>query len=138
MSEDKELENLRRKKLEEMRSSRNPLQVREGSSSTGPSEVNDQNFSEFVKKNILVVIDCWAPWCGPCRMISPIIEQLSEEYAGRIIFGKLHVDNNRRIALEYQIMSIPTLLVFKNGILQERIVGAVSKSVLESKLEKYL
>ena len=97
MSEDKELDNLRRKKLQELISSQNQG-TPEKSKLNKPQEVSDHNFQEFVGKNALTVVDCWAPWCGPCRMISPIVEQLSEEYAGRIAFGKLNVDNNRRVA----------------------------------------
>ncbi|MEM1674036.1 MAG: thioredoxin [Candidatus Bathyarchaeia archaeon] len=103
-----------------------------------PVEVTDFNFNDFIKSGRLVVVDCWAPWCAPCRMMAPIIDELAREYAGKILFGKLNVDENQRIPVQYQIMSIPTFLVFKNGVLVERIVGAMPKKVLEQRLVKYI
>lgn len=110
----------------------------EDSSFSGPIEVTDSNFKEIVRNNRLVVIDCWAPWCAPCRMMSPIIDELAREYAGKILFGKLNVDENTWVPAEYQIMSIPTFLVFKNGVLVEKIVGAMPRKMLEQRLIKYV
>lgn len=133
--EDKELERIRRKKLEEL------MRGRTTSSSppiSEPIRVTDSNFDRVIKSNPLVIIDCWAPWCAPCRMMAPIIDELAKEYAGKILFGKLNVDENPRIPIQYQIMSIPTFLVFKDGSLVDRIIGAMPKRLLEQKLAKYL
>lgn len=101
-------------------------------------EVTDSNFNEVIRSNRLVVIDCWAPWCAPCRVMTPIINDLAKEYAGKILFGKLNVDENPRVPAEYQVMSIPTFLIFKDGVLVERIVGAMPKKILEQKFIKYM
>ena len=131
--EDKELERIRQRKIEELvRKSRMENSVNE------PIEITDQNFSDIVRSRRLVVIDCWAPWCAPCRMMAPVIDELAREYAGKILFGKLNVDENPRVPAEYQIMSIPTFLIFKNGILVERIVGAMPKKLLEQRVTKYI
>ncbi|MCW4026185.1 MAG: thioredoxin [Candidatus Bathyarchaeota archaeon] len=136
MGEDKELERIRQSKLREMmRGNENNLAPQ---LSGAPLEVTDSNFSEIVKKDGLVVVDCWAAWCAPCRMIGPIIEELAKDYAGKILFGKLNVDNNREAPLEYQIMSIPTILVFKDGELVDRIMGAMPKRLLEQKIIQHL
>jgi len=103
-----------------------------------PVDLTDATFLETVTKHSNVVVDCWAPWCGPCRFVSPIIEELARDYAGKILFGKLNVDENQRVAMEYGIMSIPTLLVFKDGKLVDRIVGAMPKKMLEARIRRYL
>jgi thioredoxin 1 len=100
-------------------------------------EVDDASFDTFVKNHPRVVVDCWAAWCGPCRILSPIIDQLSEEREG-ITFGKLNVDQNRTIPMRYGIMSIPTLLYFKDGRLVDRTLGAVPKPTLEARLDAAL
>ncbi|MHA1631782.1 MAG: thioredoxin, partial [Candidatus Freyarchaeota archaeon] len=103
-----------------------------------PLDLSDETFSEVVSKYPFVVIDCWAPWCGPCMIVSPIIEELAKDYAGKIVFGRLNVDKNQRVPLQYGIMSIPTLLVFKNGKLVDRIVGAMPKSMLKQRITRHL
>jgi thioredoxin 1 len=100
-----------------------------------PVEVKDADFDEFVKKNKRAVIDCWAAWCGPCNMLSPIVEQLATEHP-EISFGKLNVDYNRTIPMRYGIMSIPTLLYFKDGKLVDKTLGALPKKTLEGRLQK--
>ncbi|MGB9717559.1 MAG: thioredoxin [Thermoproteota archaeon] len=85
-----------------------------------------------------MVVDCWAPWCGPCHMIAPIIEGLARDYSGKILFGKLNVDENPEASAQYEIVSIPTLLVFKNGKLVDRIVGAMPRRMLEPRITRYL
>ena len=97
-------------------------------------EVTDASFEEFITKNKLAVIDCWAAWCGPCNMLSPIVEQLSGEYTS-ITFGKLNVDENRKIPMRFGIMSIPTLLYFKDGKLADKTLGALPKKMLEGRLQ---
>lgn len=103
-----------------------------------PVPVADNTFDKIIQDNPLVVVDCWAPWCGPCRMVAPILEELAQDYSGKILFGKLNVDENQNIATRYQIMSIPTLLVFKDGKLVDRIVGAMPRNMLEPKLTQFL
>jgi len=98
-------------------------------------EVTDASFEEFIAKNKLAVIDCWAAWCGPCNILSPIVEQLSCEYTS-ITFGKLNVDENRKIPMRFGIMSIPTLLYFKDGKLADKTLGALPKKMLEGRLQK--
>jgi len=102
-----------------------------------PLEITDADFDDSVKKFKTIVIDCWAPWCGPCRMVSPIIDELAKEMQGKIVFGKLNVDENPKVSMKHQIMSIPTLLIFKNGNLIDRMVGAYPKQELKKKLETY-
>jgi len=91
-----------------------------------------------VGEHPLFVLDCWAVWCGPCRMIAPIIDELARTYRGKVAFGKLNVDDNPKTALRFNVMSIPTLLIFKEGKLVNRIVGAVPRIEIESVLRKYL
>lgn len=139
MVEDEELERIRRRKLEEMLqqgASHGNDQARQALNR--PVKVTDSTFKEIVQKNPLVVVDCWAPWCAPCHMIAPIIEELAKDYAGKILFGKLNVDENIGTATQYQIMGIPALLVFKNGKLVDRIVGALPRKLLEPRLAHHL
>lgn len=96
-------------------------------------EITDSDFDKFVKENENVVVDCWAAWCGPCRMLSPIIEQLAEEKTN-IAFAKLDVDKNRAVSMRYGIMSIPTLLYFKNGALVDKTLGALPRQMVEARL----
>jgi len=103
-----------------------------------PIELTDKTFKDAVDKNPLVVVDCWAPWCGPCQMIGPIIEELARDYAGKIVFGKLNVDENQGVAKEYEIMSIPALLVLKNGEHVDTIIGAMPREALEPKITQHL
>jgi len=101
-------------------------------------EITDETFSEIINKNTIVVIDCWAEWCGPCKMFAPTFDELSKSYAGKIVFCKMNVDENQRIPSEYGIMSIPTLMIFKNGKLVDTLIGVMPKKTLESHLKKYL
>lgn len=101
-------------------------------------ELNPQNFDEALKKYSPLVVDCWAPWCAPCRMVAPVIEELARDYQGRIMFGKLNVDESPALAMKYQIKSIPTMLLFKNGELIDRKIGAMPRKMLEPELTKHI
>ena len=102
-----------------------------------PVEVTDKTFEDFIASNEVVVLDCWAAWCGPCRMLTPIIEQLAKERSD-VVFGKLNVDHNRQIPMKYGIMSIPTLLYFKNGQLVDKTLGALPRARIEEKLDNII
>ena len=135
--EDEELERIKRVKLQEMM--KRTVEKKQGKqASDKPLTVTDAAFREVIQNHSLVVVDCWAPWCTPCRMVAPVIEEMARDYAGRILFGKLNVDENRKVATEYQIMSIPTLLVFKKGRLVDRLIGAMPRQMLEPKITKHL
>jgi thioredoxin 1 len=138
--ENKENNELDRIKLKKMREMMRKVAVEEKKKVIydKPVEVTDKTFDETIRNNQLVVVDCWAPWCGPCQMVAPIIEELAKQYAGKVLFGKLNVDENSLVAMQYGIMGIPTLLFFKNGELIDRIVGAIPKQMLEQKIKRYL
>ncbi|HMK65803.1 MAG TPA: thioredoxin TrxC [Thermodesulfobacteriota bacterium] len=116
---------------------RNPLTAEK--SPGRPVEVTDRNFqNEILSYPGPVVLDCWAPWCGPCRMVGPVIDQLAAEYAGRVKFAKLNTDENQRTAGQFSIQSIPTLLFFKGGKLVNRQVGALPKAAIERQMQAIL
>lgn len=132
---DVELERLKQAKLREiLRKLREPKER----FPSKPLEVDEAKVQQVIGKYRLVVVDCWAPWCGPCRMIAPLIEEMAEEYAGKIVFCKLNVDENPRFTVKYGITGIPTLLVFREGRLVDRIVGAAPRKLIEGRLKKYL
>ncbi|MBL7938648.1 MAG: thioredoxin [Flavobacteriales bacterium] len=102
-------------------------------------ELTDSNFEELaLKSDKPVMVDFWAEWCGPCRMVGPVVEELAKEYDGKAVIGKLNVDNNPQVAMKYGIRSIPTILFLKNGQVVDRSVGAVPKSQLSQKLQGQL
>ena len=134
MSEDKELERIRMKKIEDLKkSSQEKEQL-----INQPIILTDENFSATLTANDLLVVDFWAPWCAPCRMVGPIIEQLSKEYAGKVTFAKMNVDENQRVPSNFGIMSIPTIIVMQKGKIVETIVGAYPKSHIEATFKKYI
>jgi len=102
-------------------------------------EVTDINFEDTIlNANKPALVDFWAVWCGPCRIVGPIVEEIADEYDGRAVVGKLDVDNNRETAVKYGIQAIPTLLLLKDGQVADRIVGAVDKHSIKSKLDELL
>jgi thioredoxin 1 len=100
---------------------------------------SDANFqADVIDSNAIAVVDLWAEWCGPCRMMTPIIDELSSEYAGRAVIGKLNVDENPVTPTNYGVRGIPTFLIFKGGVLQDKVVGAQTKKALQDKIEALL
>jgi thioredoxin 1 len=98
-------------------------------------ELNDSNFDAAINGDKPVLVDFWAEWCGPCKMIGPVVEELAGDYEGKVVVAKLNVDENPQVTARFGVRSIPTLLVFKNGQVVDKQVGAVPKSVLSQKLQ---
>ncbi|MCI0449385.1 MAG: thioredoxin [Chlorobi bacterium] len=104
-----------------------------------PIELNDANFQqEVINSNVPVLVDFWAVWCGPCKIIAPYVEELAGEYEGKVKVGKLDVDNNPQVSMQYGIRSIPTLLIFRDGKVADQIIGAVPKQAIAQKLDAQL
>jgi thioredoxin 1 len=136
MNSDDEIEAIKHKKLAELQKEAATKAMM--SSITEPLVLTDSNFASEVTKYPIMLVDFWAPWCGPCRMVSPIVEQLSREYSGRVAFGKVNVDENQRIAASFGIQSIPTLMIFKGSKAVDVIIGAMPKAQIEMKLKQQL
>lgn len=96
------------------------------------TELTDSTFDNFIQSNKLVLVDCWAPWCGPCRRLGPIIEELAEELKGKVAVGKLNTDENQGISVRFGINAIPTMLVFKDGVQYESLVGLMPKESIRN------
>ena len=126
-----ELEEIRGKKIQELVKRMSTPKIDK------PVVVSDRNFEQTVKNYPLVVVDCWAAWCAPCRAIAPIVDQLAKDYTGKVVFGKLNVDENPETAQRFGIMAIPTLLVMKDSKEVDRIVGVLPKSELEGKINSF-
>jgi thioredoxin 1 len=101
-------------------------------------EITDANFSDIINSDKPVLVDFWAEWCGPCKMIGPVVEELAGDYEGKAVVGKMDVDANSQVPAQFGIRSIPTLMIFKNGQLVDKVVGAVPKPVLNQKLAAQL
>ncbi len=123
-----ELEAIRQKKMERLQTM----------TSGEVLVLDDNNLAETVREHPFVVLDCWAEWCGPCKMVAPVIEELAKEYASRITFAKLNIDENMGTATKYQISAIPTMLVFRNGEMAGQIIGALPKNHIEQKLQEFM
>ena len=134
MAEENDLDQIRLRKTQAMLDqAKNSEQA-----NNQPMTVTDYTFDKAVQTHDLLVVDFWAPWCGPCRMVGPIIEALSAEYAGKVAFGKMNVDENQIVPSSFRIMSIPTIIIFNHGKEVERLVGAYSKAHIESMIKRYL
>ena len=105
--------------------------------SNEPFHVTDSNFEETIKNNKIVFVDFWANWCGPCRALAPTIKELAQEYHGKVLVGKLDVDENPATAQRFQVFSIPTMIIFKNGSESERLVGLCPKNKIADLLNKH-
>jgi thioredoxin 1 len=103
-----------------------------------PIQITDQTFEDTIRKYPVVVVDFWGQWCPPCHIIAPIIEELANDYSGKVVFSKLNVDKNQVIAAKYGIMAIPTLLIFKNGELVDQVTGALPRQHLEQRIKNIL
>ena len=123
-----ELEEIRAKKVREIMNQMSAPKIDK------PIIVSDRNFDQTIKTYPLVVVDCWAAWCAPCRAIAPLVDQLAKDYSGKIVFGKLNVDENPETAQRFAIMAIPTLLVMKDAKEVDRIVGVFPKSQFEERI----
>jgi thioredoxin 1 len=134
---DEELVAIREKKKREIMAEMN--QSKDKASWPGvPIEITDSNFETNVKQFNALVVDCWAPWCGPCRMIAPTVEALAKDFKGKVAFGKLNTDENVGAATKFGIMSIPTLLFFKDGKLVDKMIGAAPRQQIEERMKKVL
>lgn len=121
---------IKNKKLEQMKN--------KAEAPTEPVKISDSEFSDFIKKYPVVVVDAYTEWCGPCKMLAPVIDELAREFSGKAVFGKLDVDSNPLTAAAYGIMSIPTILFFKSGELVDTAIGFGGKEMLKKKIEELL
>ena len=126
--EDKELEKIKEEKIMKMLDQ----------AKTGVIKLTSSSFDSFLNSDLPVLVDFWAGWCMPCKMMAPVMEELAQAFTGKALFGKVNVDENPQIANRYGIMSIPHFLIFKNGTLVEKIIGAVGRDPLENAIKKYL
>ncbi len=131
--EDKEVDRIKKAKIAAMLE-----QAQKEKLNNKPIILTDTNFNSEISKHNLIVVDFWAPWCGPCRMVGPLIEELASEYAGKVAFGKLNVDENMMVPGRFGVRGIPTLIIFKDGHAVDSLVGACSKSHIESKFKPHI
>ena len=131
---DEELENIRKKYISSVLKENNKKEEMK----MEPVVLTDSTFDAEVKKDHILVVDFWATWCAPCRFLTPVIEELAKEYAGRISFGKVDVDENPNVSAKFDIRSIPTVMMFKDGKVADISIGAVPKQMLETKLKRLL
>lgn len=135
---DSEVERINQRKLEGMIKRQYKGEGEERGATGKPVEMTDSNFGELVKQNPVMVVDFWAPWCGPCRMVSPVLEEMAAEMAGQVAFGKLNVDENPVTSQRFGIQGIPTIMVFRDGEPVDGIVGAAPKQVIEGRIKPHV
>ena len=128
---DDELALLREKRRKELEES-----MKHEKKTASVENVDEMHFQQFVSTNPYAVIDFWAEWCGPCRRIAPIMDELSIEFAGKVAFGKCNTDDNRRLAMQFNIDAIPAMMFFSNGQLVDRIIGAYPKEAIREKINR--
>jgi thioredoxin 1 len=134
--DDKEIEAIKQRKMIELQNiAATKLSM---SNIRKPIILTDLNFKREVSKYPIVLIDFWAPWCGPCRIVSPIIKQLASEYAGTVVFGNLNIDENQMVATSFGIKSIPTMMILKDGRVVDVLVGALPKGQIQMKIKQHL
>jgi len=133
--EDAELKEIRQRKMQELTTK---MKKKEEKGTHSPITLDDAHFTEVVQKHPLLMIDCWAEWCGPCRLVAPVIDELAQDYGDRLVVAKLNVDENPHTTMQFGVISIPTLLIMKNGAEVDRIIGAVPKQLIEEKLKKHM
>jgi thioredoxin 1 len=133
-----ELEEIKMKKMQQMKKEMNAPAKPILELPDKPVVVTDTTIDAAANQYPIFILDCWAEWCGPCRTIGPIIEQLAKEMKGKVVFGKLNVDENMQTANKYRISAIPTLMVFKEGQLIDKLVGAYPKPALAAKIQRFL
>ena len=131
VSDEKDLERVRQKKVAELKEKRHEADNK-------PVHITDASFKDVTSKHALALVDFWAAWCGPCQALAPTIEELAKDYAGKIFVGKLNVDENPQTAECFQVFSIPTMLIMKNGEEVDRIVGCVQKKYIEAALKRHM
>lgn len=133
---DEELENIRKNMYNSILNAKKLEKVEK---MDGKSvELNDGNFDQMVNKPGLMVVDFWAEWCAPCRFVSPVLDELAKEYAGKMVLGKLNVDLNPQVSARFMIRSIPTIMFFKDGKPVDTVIGALPKPMIETKIKKNL
>lgn len=134
-----ELDKIRHAKKKKMLESIKIEDISRATNTNGsPIALTDSNFSEHIQNSNVALVDCWAEWCGPCRMLEPTIEELARENSGKALIAKLNVDHNPVKAREYNIMGIPTMLLFKNGQLVDQIVGFTSKPEIQARIDRLM
>ncbi len=138
MTFDDEVQKINDKKFEEMLRQRTQPNGSQASADAKPVELTDSNFHEVVGSHPVVVVDFWAPWCGPCRAVSPVLEQLASEMAGQATFAKVNVDDNPATSQRFGIQGIPTIMVFKDGQPVDGLVGAAPKQTIEARIRPYV
>lgn len=134
--EDEELRIINEKRMKKLQQRVNEKELLENIKE--PLDLDDSNFAQTINKYPLLLVDFWAPWCGPCKMMSPIINQVGKEYIGKLVVGKVNVDENPNISGQFGISSIPTLILFKRGQAVNNIIGSVSKSRIDEMVKIHL
>ncbi|MFN2434623.1 MAG: thioredoxin [Nitrososphaeraceae archaeon] len=134
--EDEELKIINEKRMKKLQQIMNEKELLKNNKD--PLNLDDSNFSQTINKFPLLLVDFWAPWCGPCRMMSPLIDQIGKDYVGKLVVGKVNVDENPTVSRQFGISSIPTLILFKRGQAVNKIIGSVSKNKIDEMVRIHL